>query len=167
MEWLSIEYDGGVIRLFSKCPFGERVREVLGGGGCDILRGGDKFPRRFGSCDDEAICGLGEFDVLMEQDELLTKEMQVPEPDWVNKSDKFLTNDVNGDELGLDDDDEVPLMEGVSIGAFGAWEDGISWVRLIRLLCGGVRLSLGLLFGRDGDAEGDFIEEYKDVGDED
>ena len=28
-------------------------------------------------------------------------------------------NDVNGDELGLDDD-EVPLMEGVSRDAFGA-----------------------------------------------
>ena len=38
----------------------------------------------------------------------------------MNKSDAFLMNDVNGDELGLDDDDEVPLMEGVSIDAFGA-----------------------------------------------
>ena len=38
----------------------------------------------------------------------------------MNKSDVFLINDVNGDELGLDDDEEVPLMEGVSIGAFGA-----------------------------------------------
>ena len=66
MEWLRIEDDGGVVGLFSKCPFGERVREVLGGSGCDILGGGDKFPRRFGSWDDEAIWGLGEFDVLME-----------------------------------------------------------------------------------------------------
>ena len=39
-------------------------------------------------------------------------------------------------------------------------------MRLLRLLCGGVRLSLGLLFGRDDDVEGDFIEEDEDVGDE-
>ena len=81
MEWLRVEDDGGVVGVFYKGPFSERVREVLGGSVCDILGGGDMFPRRFGSWDNETICGLGEFDVLMEQDESLTKGVQVPEPD--------------------------------------------------------------------------------------
>lgn len=37
------------------------------------------FSRKFGSWDDEAICGLEEFDVLMEEDELLTNGVQAPE----------------------------------------------------------------------------------------
>lgn len=36
---------GGVDEVYSKGPFGERVREVLGGGGCEILGGGGIFPR--------------------------------------------------------------------------------------------------------------------------
>lgn len=36
---------GGVGGVYSKGPFGERVREVLGGGGCEILGGRDMFPR--------------------------------------------------------------------------------------------------------------------------
>ena len=39
-------------------------------------------------------------------------------------SDEFFVNDVNGEELGLDEDDEVPLMDGVLRYALGAWEDG-------------------------------------------
>ena len=35
------------------------------------------------------------------------------------KSDEILMNDVNGEELGLDEDDEVPMMEGVLRDAFG------------------------------------------------
>ena len=51
------------------------------------------------------------FDVLFEEDELLKKGVQAPELDWVSKSDEFLMNVVNGDEFGLDEEDEVPLVK--------------------------------------------------------
>ena len=38
----------------------------------------------------------------------------------MSKSDEFLMNDVSGEELGLDEDDEVSLMEGVLRDALGA-----------------------------------------------
>lgn len=38
----------------------------------------------------------------------------------MSKSDEFLMNDVNGEELGRDEDDEVPLMVGVLRDTFGA-----------------------------------------------
>ena len=79
----------------------------------------------------------------------------------MSKSDEFLMNDVSGEELGLDEDDEVPLMEGVLRGALGAWGDKFSWVRSMRFVCGDVRVSLGLLLKRDNEVEGEPI-----VGDE-
>ena len=42
----------------------------------------------------------------------------------MSKSDEFFVNDVNGEELGLDEDDEVPLIEVLLRDALGAWEDG-------------------------------------------
>lgn len=75
----------------------------------------------------------------------------------MSKSDEFLMNDVNGEELGLDEDDEVPLMEGVLRDALGAWEDGSFLVRSMKFVCGGVRVILGLLFDSDKEVEGDPI----------
>ena len=37
----------------------------------------------------------------------------------MSKSDEFLMNVGKGDEFGLDDEDEVPLIKGLLIGAFG------------------------------------------------
>ena len=37
----------------------------------------------------------------------------------MSKSDEFLMNVVKADEFGLDDEDEVPLMKGLLIGASG------------------------------------------------
>ena len=78
------------------------------------------FSRKLGSWDDELVFGLVEFDVLMEEDELLTNGVHAPELECMNKSDESLMNDVNGDELGLDEDDEAPLMEGVLRDVFVA-----------------------------------------------
>ena len=76
-------------------------------------------------------------------------------------------NDVNGEVLGLDEDDEVPLMEGVLRDTFGAWDDGSFWVRSMKFVCGGERVILGLLFDRYKDVEGDsIVEDKEDMGDD-
>ena len=56
----------------------------------------------------------------------LTNGVQEPEIVSVNKGDKFLAQDENGDVFGLelvdgfDEEQDVPLVEGVLVGALGS-----------------------------------------------
>lgn len=58
--------------------------------------------------------------MVRDGDRLLTNGVYAPELEWVIQGDRFLMNDENGDKLGIEENEDVPLVEGVLRGILGA-----------------------------------------------